>query len=85
MPKTYLKSIPKFQRSRYLVLFCPGPKPGNKCGYAIDINTYSHPWTKCPLCGGKLIRAWHNTGRRYAVDEQPEPYTTNNHRITRTI
>ena len=79
------KYIPKHQRSRYLILFCRGPKPGKKCGYAIDLNIYTAHWDTCPQCGGKLIRAWHYTGRGYTLNEEPEPYSNNPSRITTIV
>ena len=84
MPKAQPKFIPKFQRSRYLILFCRGPKAGKKCGYAIDLNSHTSTWTTCPLCGGKLHRQWHYTGIRYSVEADYEPYPTNNRRNNRT-
>lgn len=81
---TNRKSIPKFQRSRHLILFCRGPKSGKKCGYAVELCRYTAHWKTCPLCGGTLFRIWHYTGIGYQIDEEPEPYPNNYRRNNRT-
>ena len=80
MPATKQKHIPKFKRSRWLVLYCHGKPPAKKCGYCIELCSHTATWTDCPLCGGKLHRQWHYSNNRYSLDDEYEPYPTNQRR-----